>query len=505
MANISSREELRGWLRGKPVDWAQIIAVRAAMRALPYLTRADSKWLSDFGQAAIRAIFISWAARNCPAHDMARAAADAARAASYAAADAAAYAAYAARAAFWQNVENDCNWLAENGGNDSVVRKMTGRSLWSDHPQKGWLQEWEELAARLRTIDPGYKVWINWFDRRINGERAAFDIPGDKERKEDKKILIRLADATDEDFWGQGAEYVNHTLQGWIDGAREQVKPQQQTSTPEETRKQLIRSASPQAQIVNDRLDAGPNTVFDKPQYSENLADLPSEIRSFLDVLTKSLPRNASDVLRNSLTAYSDELLVRGNRPILNILKGMTASISAEIWKAPDEEDKDNPDVWQAKDAREWDAGTIEMFRTLAKYHLDLIHHFPLDPERETIIAATPVDEFAASERALTDPVDAVTNMIVALNKEGMSTDNIVKIVEAHKQYTHDIAGLPKPDQDMNLVVTPKRRHVLMTLGFYLHTYSILGTTASLAMHPSVVGLMSKLADAIATLQSFIR
>jgi hypothetical protein len=77
----------------------------------------------------------------------------------------------------------------------------------------------------LADIDPNYSVWIDWYERRIRGERAAFDIPGDKGRIEDKRILRRLAEATDEDFWGKGHEYVNATLKGWLDEARARVAP----------------------------------------------------------------------------------------------------------------------------------------------------------------------------------------------------------------------------------------------------------------------------------------
>ena len=83
MVTIKSREDLQSWLADKPADWAQAIAVRAAMRALPHIGRASDNWLVRYGILPIRALSISWAARNFPAHDM-RAAAYAAYAASYA-------------------------------------------------------------------------------------------------------------------------------------------------------------------------------------------------------------------------------------------------------------------------------------------------------------------------------------------------------------------------------------------------------------------------------------
>jgi hypothetical protein len=278
METIASLKDLDNWLADKLTDWAQVIAMRAAMRALPIVGRADDQWLSRYGQFPIRALCISWAARNFPAHDM-RAAASlaataatslatdaaasiaasvatsaAARAATSAAADVSAFAgtesavraltnsvafaAYAAAdaaasvatdtaavATFWGSISYDCQWLTRQRDDPAASRIMTRRSLWLGQPPKDWMAEWNAIIEKLLGIDPNYSVWIDWYERRIRGERAAFDIPGDKGRVEDKKILRRLAEATDEDFWGKGHEYVNATLKGWLDEARERVAP----------------------------------------------------------------------------------------------------------------------------------------------------------------------------------------------------------------------------------------------------------------------------------------
>jgi hypothetical protein len=281
MAQITSREELKAWLEGKPTDWAQVIAARAALRVLPYAFASDVRqnWVQDFASSLFRALLISWAARNFPAHDMgraayaaanaayaadaadaaayaaaraaadaanaaasaaARAAADAAnaaadaadaadaaaRAAAYAAARAAAYAADAAAyAAAWENINHDCKWLAEEGDPSTASRRLTRVKLWPAGEPEGWSAAWDFATARLRDLDQGYDVWIDWYNRRITGERAAFPIEGDTNRVEDKKILAALADATNEDFWDKGAEYVNATLKEWIEEARARVAP----------------------------------------------------------------------------------------------------------------------------------------------------------------------------------------------------------------------------------------------------------------------------------------
>ncbi len=388
---------------------------------------------------------------------------------------------------------------------------LTIRNLWSGQPAKWWTDEWLKLTNYLIDIDPNYSVWTDWYNRRIRGERAAFDIPGDKNRKEDKLILRRLVEATDHDFWGKGHEFVNAELTRWLYEARaraaSQVQPEPSAlpQDPEQIAAALLRQASPQAQITNGKLDAGPNTVFDQPQYSDNLAELPSELLAFTGVILNSLPRNCEAVVRHCFAAFRDELMARGNRPIVNVLKAMAASLIAELYGA--EQSEFAPDLRELKDPREWGDGMAAMFAQFFRGYHDLIHHFPLDPEREALIAATPIDEAAASGAALTEPVDAVAALILELGKQGFATDNIVRIIEAHQLYNRDVSQLPTPGQ-ASQTVTPKRRHVLSTAGFYLHTYSVLGSTASiyaLQTVPAVQALMLQLERAANALLAFVR
>jgi hypothetical protein len=282
MAKITSREELEEWFKQHDrADFAQVIAARAALRVLPYAfaKAMPQKWVNNFALDLIRALVIAWAARSFPAHDMTRAAAaasvayaapnnvaapsssarvvaaafarfaasepytaarvadDAANANANASAAAAAAVAAAVRAsdtaraaeatagaAVWINISRDCEWLASETA-ATAASGLTHKPLWLAGEPKGWGEARAFADARLDALNQGYSVWIDWYNRRIRGERAAFAIPGDSDRTEDKAILARLADATDKDFWDKGAAHVNTTLQGWIDAARERVRP----------------------------------------------------------------------------------------------------------------------------------------------------------------------------------------------------------------------------------------------------------------------------------------
>lgn len=247
MAQITSHEELEEWLKDKPADWTQVVAVRAALRLLPHAfsETMPNDWVAPYSLSVFRALAISWAARNSPAYGMEKAAGDAAialNASVYAPNDPANFAFNAAVAAFNSSVKysiaadpNTSAWLAQTDDYDWLVRvadpiiashRLTFEKLWpvGGVPQ-GWHSAWYNTAKHLLTLDPTYQVWIDWYNRRIEGHKAAFDIPGDHDRTEDKAILARLADATNEDFWDKGATDVNTTLQRWIEEARERVRP----------------------------------------------------------------------------------------------------------------------------------------------------------------------------------------------------------------------------------------------------------------------------------------
>jgi hypothetical protein len=309
MAQITSRTQLDEWLKDKPADWAQVIAARAALRVLPYAFAKDvpQKWVKDVASPLFRASAISWAARNFPTHDMAVAAdaarfgirlvADASRVASLAADDTVSLVAYAANAslaasavanaaraaarlvadcavyaarvvdaslaadaATWANISHDCDWLASEGDAAFASRLLTRKPLWPADEPKGWREAWGYAIGRLAALNEGDSVWIDWYNRRIEGHDAAFDIPGDIARTHDKAILARLADATDEDFWGKEATYVNTTLQRWIDEAR----------------------LTAELESIVRKLEAGAATQFGSPQARETLAAFRAKIEAAL-------------------------------------------------------------------------------------------------------------------------------------------------------------------------------------------------------------------------------
>jgi TIR domain len=281
MARIASRVELGDWLRNKPIACGSVIAVRAALRVLPYAFdgTVPDRWVINYALSLIRATVLCWAASNFFAFSNrggtsavaaatravdeagigshARVATRVARAALNAAfaetsgirnyaADASGLGAYATNSAdnyaqlSWYNINYDCERLANQRDSASVSNRLAGAPLWSTDVPSGWDAALTMAVRRLFALDQSYGVWIEWYARRVRGERSAFYIHGDYDGIKDKKILARLVEATDEDFWNRGATYVNTTLEGWI----EESQPRSVRANPLSGNKIAIPEAS---------------------------------------------------------------------------------------------------------------------------------------------------------------------------------------------------------------------------------------------------------------------
>lgn len=335
-------------IRNGPIGWARIISVRLALRAFPISESVPQDWFEDPIQFPFRALFLSWAAENTSDEAMADAASKAAiypidefgfYSDGHFAARVAAFAAstfvnttkdelvriilgliddsrviddhtsasfgseneFDVDGIFLEAISSDLNWLVQRGI-PLGSRMMTSRSLWSaaEDTRKrlqlahaGWFKAWSSLASKLQKVDPNYAVWIDWYRRRIMGSDAAFDIPGDFARTEDKAILRRLAEATDEDFWGKGHEFVNAELTRWLEVARARAAVSQSgdpPATPPQDPSATTYGVNQQGQL--DRLPPADQVhLRDVPNQRRNYADLRAAVFELLQEGQRLGPR----------------------------------------------------------------------------------------------------------------------------------------------------------------------------------------------------------------------
>lgn len=262
--NFTNKREFEAWLKGKPREWAQVLALRSALRVAPFawikrseIDRALHLRLADHLR---RSLMISWGAAFSPsggiiwafpaAHhvdvdadaDAAYAAAYAAHAAAYAgntyaefAAAAATTAAHAAannaRAyayataefassaaaddsasaavyAVWGALSSDASRLA----NGAVPKKLLAASLWSDVP--GWAQTvFDESQQELRELGQRFDLWATWFDRRWRGEDLGFNLRNGEAEIEFNRRLFEKDDV----WWKRDSALVNAEIAEWVE------------------------------------------------------------------------------------------------------------------------------------------------------------------------------------------------------------------------------------------------------------------------------------------------
>jgi len=251
---IESREELEAWLKDKPVEWARIIAMRSALRVLPFVNRALGEWAANPRNERIvlstfRAAFLSWVGVQCPTYgivNVARAAraavaaysyiandayfaADAARAVTFAAANtfatdtftatafvAATDAARAvtlsatafadAHSAVWLAVFSDVEALEREGRRSPI--SISGSPIWPDSMPDLARRERISLNDNTGVEELGFGLWLMWLDGASEG-RPPRDVFGEE-------LTLRIADQSDA-WWGRPVREVNADVARWLD------------------------------------------------------------------------------------------------------------------------------------------------------------------------------------------------------------------------------------------------------------------------------------------------
>ncbi|GEM_PF-5774719 len=357
----------------------------------------------------------------------------------------------------------------------------------------------KEFFFKVTTeLGDDWDVWTRWYEARVRGG------PTYRRATTEQNERLEIARATiNNEIWDEGPVVVNaeiRRLEEEILGEGRELASDDPDGELEgaKLRASLSDVASPEPRLSNDgRLDAGANETYDKPVVNDDLATLPMRQRSIIRSIQGSFSdtSNAPRILSSSFSEYDDELAARGTQPIVGVLRDHAEIIRAEA---------------EAPDAGEWITGGIKQAIELFLANNDLLlEHFPLDEEREAIYRQTDVDEDEATGDAFAKPFRDVLAAVKAAHRQGLTTDEFLRIIEKRKEFADILATLPPRDQaeidEVEKPISAKKRVILQNAGFFDKALERAGKATKIADSDSGKALMETFKNAGEAIWEFIK
>jgi hypothetical protein len=369
---LKSKNDLKMWLNDKPVDWAQVVAIRSALRGLPYaIADVEKGWMQQYAMLIVRAALVTWSARYFDDGAMDRAVHEAAEAmyssstsaaimatskspqfSAYSAMRAASRSTGHARVALasrdaaveaistldsWEAVSADCRWLEVRSDQKLAAFHLNTLALWQIDQPQAWLSKWRDAVHRLVEIFPHYKVWVNWYELRLKGAKSAFYVPVNASDMGNEKILSRLAQASEVEFWGKGSTYVNTTLQEWIDEARAnaaKLDTPPQVKIPTQNRNALSFRTDEDGRITIDA-SASVDQLRTDAEARDRHSEAASEANAVLDrCRSNNAAARLTLRLENYLVAIGPS--IEDTKPSLLVQRGEKLRQALAAYAAPD-------------------------------------------------------------------------------------------------------------------------------------------------------------------------
>lgn len=252
--DFRNERELKVWLEDKPLEWAQVIAHRAAMRVLPIVAR---EWRIDaptpkserLTLAIFRANLISRVALMLPTRDVTtfasasaahltklspspisavrvaceaaaladratsavRSTVSARKSAARATNSASVAAAMQASASIWRIVLDDAEWLMDKSGGHASdqVAELLSEPLWNGRAPNWSRGVFDRLVRATGGGDSNWAHWTGWYSAV-----TAFD-GGTTSDYFSQALELKIAEQPDE-WWKRGAEAVNADIARWV-------------------------------------------------------------------------------------------------------------------------------------------------------------------------------------------------------------------------------------------------------------------------------------------------
>jgi hypothetical protein len=254
----------------------------------------------------------------------------------------------------------------------------------------------------------------------------------------------------------------------------------------------LAAASSPDVMVTAaGRLDVAPNLTFDRVVSASSLPDLPKRQRILCRQIIEHVPGNTPPMFTACFKVYGRHL----NQAVSEIVPGVL------------------DDQWQTAgaylvgdEAIVLDAGLTRTLAIFAENHAEIVAHFPLREDRERLLSETPIDEETAAGEALTNPIENVRQAVEAAAEADQVTPALVEHVADLSDRAEALAPpTTSVGRESTTTITPRRRLVLTSLGFFERLYAAIGSTASVLSTETGRALYNAAREAADALMRFIR
>jgi len=256
--------------------------------------------------------------------------------------------------------------------------------------------------------------------------------------------------------------------------------------------KVLADASSPDVAVnAAGRIDVRPNPTFDRVALTASLPDLPKRQRILCRQIVEHVPGNTPPMFTACFKVYGRHLTQAVSEIVPGVLDDQWQTASAYL---------------VGDEAIVLDAGLTKILAIFAQNHAEIVAHFPLREERERLLSETPIDEQAASGEALTAPIENVLQKVEAAAEAGHVTHALVEHMGDLANRAEALAPPPAPAaNELSTTITPRRRLVLTSLGFFERIYAAIGSTASVLSTETGRALYNAAREAADALIRFIR
>jgi len=391
----------------------------------------------------------------------------------------------AAGSVIWMETSLDADLILEATDNDPFAdSNIISHELWHLGEPLWARRSRIAFEDRLDQLGSHFKPWIDWYNRRVAGSRHITRMGA----LEDERLLIGISEEA-EDFWTRRSKEVNEDVSAWLREVAAGGEEGGGTREKDEVLRVAAEMASPDVVLRLGKLDVAPNAKLDRPASKTDFDHSRTDMLGILRAIRPSLGANTPPVVGASLESYQAELGRNTGTLSIELLQILASAVDREF---------------QALEPEMWGEGLKYLIEKFLSIHRSLVSNFPEYFRREEFLADTPVDESSAVGTRLSAPVKRASRALEELSESGLTTREFDDYVLEHLRQSEDLAASPSGSRSSVDEITPKRRHILGSIGFYERVLMALGAIATISAAPVITSTMSAISEAITSLLKLI-